>query len=139
MFFWFFLRKGAVLFLAAEQCFVGLDNLVFAADRRRAVWCHAFTDTMAKEPSTFICDPEYAGQLKGAHTFLAGSHQMIGEHPFVQRDFRILHDGANCHGEGLVAFVAPMNARARAFASKLCDARRIGVSAMTTSDAIRPI
>jgi hypothetical protein len=64
---------------------------------------------------------------------------MIGEYPFVQLDFRILHHSANCYREGLAAFVYPMNARARAFANKLCDASRIGVSTVTASDTLRPI
>ena len=64
---------------------------------------------------------------------------MIGEYPLVQWDFRVFHDGANCHRERLVAFIAPMDARARALAGKLCDAHRIGVPAMAASDTIWPI
>ena len=74
----FFLGIGTVLGLAADESFVDLDNVALSADWRRAVWRHAFADTMAKKPSAFICDPEHAGQLKGAHTLFAGGHKVIG-------------------------------------------------------------
>src|ERR1700724_2160081 len=58
MFFRFLLGIGAIFRLAADETFIRFDDLAFAADWRRAVWRHAFADTMAKEPSAFICDPE---------------------------------------------------------------------------------
>src|ERR1700732_312043 len=78
-------------------------------------------------------------KLMRAHAFLAGGHQMIGENPFVQRNMRVFHYGADRHREGLVAFVAPMDTWPRALARKLRNASRIGISAMAAGDAIRPI
>ena len=54
VFFRLFLIIGAILFLAADQRFVGFDNLVIAADRRRANWLHAFANAVAHEPCRFI-------------------------------------------------------------------------------------
>ena len=64
---------------------------------------------------------------------------MIGEYPLVERNVRIFHDGSDCHCEWFIAVVAPMNARARALASKLRNARWIGISAVAAGDAVRPI
>jgi hypothetical protein len=47
MFFWFLLGIGAIFRLATDKTFVRLDNLVFAADRRRAGRFHAFANAMA--------------------------------------------------------------------------------------------
>jgi hypothetical protein len=94
---------------------------------------------MAKEPGAFICDPEHAGQLQRAHTLFAGGHKVIGEHPFVERNFGVFHDGANRHSEGLVALIAPMDAGPGAVPGKFRNAGRIGIATVATGDAIRPI
>ena len=42
----------------------------------------------------------------GAHTLLAGRHQLSSEHPFAQRYLAALHDGADCDRERLAAVLA---------------------------------
>src|SRR5271166_103705 len=75
----------------------------------------------------------------GGYAFLAGRHEMESEKPLVERDFAIFHHGSDRDRERLVALVAPMNARSRAFSSKLGYACRIGVAAMAANRAVRPI
>ena len=60
---------------------------------------------------------------------------MDGEHPFVQRDFRVLHHVAKCDGELLAAIVALVEARAVLASLQRCSAHG---AAMVAHGAIRP-
>jgi hypothetical protein len=66
----FLLGEGAVLFLAANESFVGLDNLVLSADRSWICRLHGLANAVAHEPCRLIRKPHHAAELKGAHALL---------------------------------------------------------------------
>ena len=66
------LAGGAVLGLAADIGFIGLDKGIRAAERG-AVAGHGFTDAVRHEPSRLVCDAEHTMQLVRAHALLASS------------------------------------------------------------------
>src|SRR3546814_14059495 len=72
--------------LAADVGFIGLDNLIPAADGT-ALWVNgAFPQAVEEEPRGFIVGAEHALELKGAHALLAGGHELSGQHPLGQLD-----------------------------------------------------
>src|SRR3546814_787550 len=124
--------------LAADVGFIGLDNLIPAADGT-ALWVNgAFPQAVEEEPRGFIVGAEHALELKGAHALLAGGHELSGQHPLGQLDLAALHDGADSHGEGLAAFFALMHARTGGLALELGNAVGVGIATVRADGAVRP-
>ena len=107
-----------VLRLAADIRLVCLDCLATAADRafRVSGWRHGFADTLAHEPCRLIGHAKGAMNMMSADAFLCSRHQERGQQPLVERDFRLLENRADRHRVGLLARLALVEARARAFA-----------------------
>ena len=74
-----------------------------------------------------------------AHTFLAGHHEVHSKKPLIQRNFAALHCRSNGYAKGLFAFVALIDAGARAVARKFSDTTGVGISAMTAHRTVRPM
>lgn len=73
-----------VLFLAADERFVGLNCLPFTANStgRWAQLAHAFANTMSHEPRRLIRKAQHTVKLMSRNAFLAGAHDMRREQPF---------------------------------------------------------
>src|SRR5437588_13106191 len=97
---------STVLGFASDHGFVALNNLVIAADRRRASWLHALSNAMAHEPRGFIRQSKHAGELQCTHALLARGHQISSHKPFAQRDMTSREDRAGANRELLPAIVA---------------------------------
>src|ERR1700730_14208779 len=127
---------------STNVAFVNLDNFVCAAETaccRMAHIAHAFAKAVAHKPCRLICESKHAMDLVSANPFLAGHHKMHGKQPFVQRNFAALHCGSNGYAKGLFAFVALIDAGARAVARKFSDTTGVGISAMTAHRTVRPM
>src|SRR5207245_9490907 len=55
------------------------------------------------EPCTFIGDLEHPVKLMSGDALLAGTKQVIGKQPLIERDMAVLKDRPNCNGELLPA------------------------------------
>ena len=86
----------AIALLTADPRFVNLDNaakLLFWLDQGGA-------DFVAHGMSGFVgAEAENPLNLKGAHTLLAGQHQMHDAEPVAKRLVRVLKDRARDNGE----------------------------------------
>lgn len=67
-----------------------------------------------KERGLVGAEFKLALELERRNLRLAGAHHVEGDQPFVQRDFRVLHNGAYRHGEGVMAVAALVEAGPRA-------------------------
>src|ERR1700730_8004975 len=127
-----------VLGLAANIAFVRLDNFVLSTEWTRTTEIvRSFAASVKQEPRCFVIGADHAMQLMRAHALFAGGHQLSGENPFRQWDFRTLHDGRDSHREGFAAILALVHAGARALASQLRDSVA-GHAAARAMRAIRP-
>jgi len=67
-----------ILLQAADECFVHLDGLAFAAQWPAFFgeqFAHTFADAMGHKPSGAVrAEAEHAPKLMGAHAFLRGRH-----------------------------------------------------------------
>src|SRR5882672_3336446 len=80
----FLFGEGAVLFLAANEGLIRLDNLVFAADRSSLYGLQSFAKAMAHEPRRTIgAEAKHALQLKGAHSLFGRHHEMRRHQPLM--------------------------------------------------------
>src|SRR5665213_601250 len=93
--------------LLLDERLVGLDGLSFAADLWRTLGRgHGFADTVSHEPRGFVGDPKHAMELVGGNAFLARSHEVDRQKPFVDRDMRPLENRARPDREFALAAVA---------------------------------
>jgi hypothetical protein len=67
---------------------------------------HSLANAVRQKPSGLEGHPKGAMELLGADALLAGTQQVHGLQPNVQRDVARLHDGANGRSEWLAARVA---------------------------------
>ncbi len=73
------LAGGAVLGLAADIGFIGLNNGVGATEGGVASGAvHSFTDAMAQEPRGLVGDAEHTLHLLRAHALLGSGHEVRG-------------------------------------------------------------
>src|SRR5579862_875223 len=135
-----FLRRNVVLpvpRLAANIGFVDLNHLVrttkLAVISKRA---HRLADTVCHEPRRLVGNIKRAVQLVRRHTFLAAAQQPERQRPFIQRHMAALHDGADRHGESLIAAVAMKQTIAVRLAVEPVDLFRL--AAMRAIRAIGP-
>ena len=64
---------------------------------------------VAEEPRGFVIRTEHPLKLLGAHTLLAGRHELSSQNPFAKRNLAPLHHSADSHGKGFAAFLALVN------------------------------
>lgn len=127
-----FLIPMAVLVLAADERLIDLDNAAkfhFRLDKRGA-------DFVAHAPCGFVrTEAHDALDLKGAHSLLAGQHQMHNAEPLAQRLIRVLENRPGDDRETVAlrgAILALPMPRARL---QLID---LGVAAAWAGDFLRP-
>lgn len=99
------LACGAVLGLAADIGFIGLDNAAGTTERAAGA-VHGFTDAVTEEPSGLVGDADHTAHLRGAHALLGSGHDVNGQQPLVQGNVAALHDRAGADGELVAAVIA---------------------------------
>jgi hypothetical protein len=97
------LRRNVRLLCRPVIRLIRLDNAAIASKRAKPTIAHCFADAMHHEPCRLIGDPKRPMQLLGRCALFARVNQVEAHHPFMQRDFRPLHDGARGDGEILPA------------------------------------
>lgn len=123
----------AILVLAADPCVVNLDNaakLLLRGDQRRADFvAHGMGRLVATEA-------HHALDLEGAHSLLAGKHEMGDAEPVAKRFFRVLKNRARQRRETVALWRAlaalPMEGLV---AGRIVEVRIATAGAM---DAFRP-
>lgn len=114
-----------VLLKTANESFVNLDRLPFAAERASFFgeqFAHSFADTVGHEPRGAVAaKAEHPMKLQGTNALLAGGHQVRGQQPFVQRNVRLLVKRAHGGCERLLASAAFVQTGAGALALKFCS------------------
>src|SRR3546814_472104 len=115
---WVALGNVLVLLLAADEGFIGFNDLAGTAQRAGvgAFRAHGLTDTMGHEPSRLVGDAEHTMDLVRAHALLGRREHMDGQQPLVQRHLGALKDGADGDGELLAAGTAEPQTGPRALA-----------------------
>jgi hypothetical protein len=85
------------------------------------------------EPSRLVGDAQHAGQLVPGHVLLAAAYQMVGMEPDIQGDLGAFKHGAHSDAKGLLARIAPIDARSGRFAPE--NSGFTGDAAMGTNRA----
>lgn len=131
------LATMAVLFLAADEGFIGLYCLAFAAQRSQRTTLHGLANAMGQEPSGLHAALQHPLNLPGRDALLAGAHQVDHLQPQMQGQVRGFEDGPDPDGEGFPAGVALVQALPGGLALQPADviARR---AAMRAERAIGP-
>lgn len=127
-----------VLFLAANEGFIGFDSLTLTTERSDHPVLHRFADAMRKEPSGFHAALKHPLDLAGRDALLASAHQVDHLKPQMKRKVAVLEDGAHANGEGATASVALAKAYSAAFALQAPNAVAVTVSTMRAIRSIRP-
>ena len=108
---------------AADIGFVGLDNLILAAERRVGLidfqHGHRLADAMTEEPCGLEAATERTVKLSGRDALPAATHQIDRLKPNMHRDVARLEHGPHAHRERLVACPTFPKAGARRLSSKL--------------------
>lgn len=107
------------LVLLADKGLFNLNNATPRTEIEAIVVTHSLTNTMGHKPRSFESNSESAMQLVGAHTFLAGAHQVDCLKPDVHCDVAGFKDSANFHSEGLAALIALVRSDAGRLAAHL--------------------
>jgi hypothetical protein len=124
---------------ARQESLVCLNGHVRTAQRaaigRRR---HCVADSVTHEPCGFHAAAQHPLKLAGADAFLGRAHKVDRLKPMGHRRVAVLEDRPDLDRELLAALIALAETGPRGLASKLADARRVGVAAMWADRAVRP-
>jgi hypothetical protein len=127
------LNPVAVVILAADPCFVNLDNsakLRFRGDQRSA-------DFVAHRMGRLVtAKAHHALDLKGAHSLLAGKHEMGDAIPVAEGLLRVLKDRAHQCRKAIAVLVTRLTEPMERLVAR--GVVQVSIATTRTGDTLRP-
>jgi len=102
----FFNVRVHIACLPADEGFVYFHRVPAAAEFNERAFLYSGTNAVHHEPRGTLHDAQSASYFIAADSILAGSQEPHRGEPFVQRNGRVLEDGAKFDGELATAFLA---------------------------------